>query len=398
MFVSQNRLKNKKTFRYYSQKSGIYFISILLLFIVIGGLTTIKPAYRFSSEIITKWTSDIDSSAFLYLLSMENRAFHSAYPKDKVEPNFSTIFFQVITNIKPDDPRSLLGQEIPGFSSFGNKIIMAGEGTNHMTLSIESSPPLEDVLKEREAVWDDADDSNDDEIVVEKDNPNNLTTGDRDVVFIYNSHNYESFLPHLPDVTDSNKAHHKEVNITKVSDRLAKKLNENGIGSYVDKTDTMKILNQNGWGYGRSYQASRTAVAEAVSTNKDLTYIFDIHRDSVPRELSTTEINGESYAMIYMVVGSKYDSYEKNLSLAVQLNQLIEEKYPGLSRGVIEKGDPGSNGVYNQDLSENALLMEFGGYENTLDELYRTADVIADVFSDFYWDAEKVDSTIGDDE
>jgi len=35
-------------------------------------------------------------------------------------------------------------------------------------------------------------------------------------------------------------------------------------------------------------------------------------------------------------------------------------------------------------------LIEFGGYDNTLEELYRTADVVAEVFSEFYWDAEKV--------
>lgn len=71
---------------------------------------------------------------------------------------------------------------------------------------------------------------------------------------------------------------------------------------------------------------------------------------------------------------------------------MVEEQYPGLSRGVIQKEGPGSNGVYNQDLSENAILIEFGGYDNTLEELYRTADVLADIFSDYYWDAEEVDA------
>lgn len=392
MFTSQKSNQYKKNFRLYFQKSSVYLISILLLFIIIGALTTIKPTYRFSSDIITKWTSDIESSAFLFLLGTENRAFQLAYPKDKIVPKLSTILFQVATNIKPDDPRSLLGQELPGFSSFGNQIIIAGEGTNHMNLSIESSPPLADVLKEREAVLDEsAQDVKEKDTDKVDDDSNQLTTGDRNVVFIYNSHNYESFLPHLPGVTDSNKAHHKEVNITKVSDRLAESLKEYGIGSYVDQTDTMSILNKNDWGYGRAYQASRATVAETVSTNKDLQYIFDLHRDSVPRKISTKDIDGVPHAKILMVIGAEYDHYEKNLSLATQLNQLIEEKYPGLSRGVITKKGPGNNGVYNQDLSENALLIEVGGYNNTLDELYRTADIVAEVFSEFYWEGEKVD-------
>lgn len=376
------------------KKSGLYIISIILLFLFIGLLTTIKPAYRFSFNLVTEWTSDVESSTFLYLLGMENRAFKNAYPKDKAIPKISNILFQMSTNIKPNDPRSLLGQELPGFSTFGNQIIIAGEGTNYMNLSIESSPPLEDVLKDRDAILGDPEETND---VTDKNEDKNkgdegkLTTGDRKIVFIYNTHNRESFLPHLPDMTDPNSAYHKEVNITKVSKHFAKALEAKGIGADVDDTDHMTVLNQKGWSYGQSYKASRPIVTEALASNKDIQYIFDIHRDSLPRDKTTKVINDKSYAKILMVVGAEYDSFEKNLKIATKLHELIDEKYPGLSRGVITKEGAGNNGVYNQDLSENSLLIEFGGYENTLEELYRTADIVAEVFSDYYWDAEKVD-------
>ncbi len=394
MFSKRTGYQIGKRITPFYKKSGIYLISIILLFVFIGLLTTIKPAYRFSSHIISEWTSNVDSSAFLYLLSMENRAFLQAFPEEKTMSKLSTIFFQVATNIKFNDPKSLLGQEFPGFTTFGNQIIVAGEGTNYMNLSIESSPPLEDVLEDREAVLDEIpaekEKEDDYEQTDKKEQTEQLTTGKRKVVFIYNTHNYESFLPHLPGVTDPNLAHHSEVNITKVSDRLAEKLAENGIGAQVDQTDIMQILKENDWGYGRSYRASRDSVAEVIATNKELQYVFDLHRDSVPREVTTKTIDGKDYAKILMVVGAEYTGYEKNLTLATELNALIEEKYPGLSRGVIKKEGPGSNGVYNQDLSENALLIEFGGYDNTLEELYRTADAVAEVFSEFYWDAEKV--------
>ena len=45
---------------------------------------------------------------------------------------------------------------------------------------------------------------------------------------------------------------------------------------------------------------------------------------------------------------------------------------------------------YNQDLSEKAILLEFGGHENSLDEIYRSVDAVAEVFSEYYWEAEKV--------
>src|SRR5690625_2533724 len=222
-------------------------------------------------------------------MGMENRAYKKAFPEDKALPKLSTTFFQIATNIKPDDPRSLLGHELPGFASFGNRIIVAGEGTNYTNLSIESSPPLEDVLEDREAVLDEPDE--DPSKGKEK---SKQSTRKKNVVFIYNTHTRESFLPHLPDVTDPDLAHHGEVNISKVSDRLAKTLKENGIGTNVDNTDVMNVLNDKGWEYSQSYDASRDIVEEAVAGNKDIQYVFDLHRDSIPRDKTTKEIDGKA--------------------------------------------------------------------------------------------------------
>lgn len=377
----------KKLLKHLYKKSGIYLISMIVLFITIGLLTTAAPAYRFSSETITDWTSEIESSTFLYLMGMENRTFKKAYPDDKSVPDLSTMLFQMATSIKPSDTRSLLGRELPGFATFENEIIVAGEGTDYTNLPFESAPPLEDILKEREAVADKSDEPEDSK---DKRDQNQLDNRDRDVVFLYNTHNRESFLPQLPGVNDPNLAQHGEVNVTKVSERFSKSLEAEGIGTQVDDTDVMKILNNNGWGYGQSYTASRKVVQEAFASNDNLQYVFDIHRDSQRRDKTTKKIKGKTYAKTVFVVGAEYDSYKENLTLATELHNLIEKKYPGLSRGVIQKKGPRSNGVYNQDLSQNSLVIEVGGVDNNLKELYRTADVIAEVFSEFYWDAEKV--------
>src|SRR5690625_2013508 len=153
MFHFKNNYR--KTFKPFYKNSSIYIISFIIIFVFIGFLTTIKPAYRLSSRAISKWTSDIDSSTFLYLLQTENRAFKHAYPEDYSFPRLTTIFFQIATNIKLDDPLSFLQQEMPGFSNYSQRIIVAGEGTDYSNLPIESSPPLEEVLKDREAVFDD---------------------------------------------------------------------------------------------------------------------------------------------------------------------------------------------------------------------------------------------------
>lgn len=369
------------------KRSGLYLLSIIILFLFIGAFTSTKPAYRFSFNLVSEWTSEIDSSTFLYLMSMENRAFRHAFSPDQDLPNMSSILLQMSTSIKLSDPLSFIGQELPGMSTFGQQIIIAGEGTNYLNLSVESSPPLEEVLEEREAIYEDATEEK------ESDEQEQRSTGEQNVAFIYTTHNRESFLPHLPDVTDPNLAYHQEVNITKVSEYFAEALAKHGIGAQVDNTDHMSVLHEKNWTYGQSYDASRPIVEEALAANQDIQYVFDLHRDSLPREQTTKVIEEEAFAKILMVVGAENKNFEQNLRIATTLHELINEKYPGLSRGVITKEGPGSNGVYNQDLLDNALLIEMGGYDNTLEELYRTTDVIAEVFSDYYWDAEKVDGS-----
>ena len=52
------------------------------------------------------------------------------------------------TNIRFNDVRSFVGKELPGFGKYDTEIVI-GEGTNYSNLPIESSVPLEEVVKER---------------------------------------------------------------------------------------------------------------------------------------------------------------------------------------------------------------------------------------------------------
>lgn len=382
-----DRTKKRLLIPFY-KKGGLYILCILILFILIGALTTIAPAYRFSSNTITEWTSKVESTTFLYLLGMENRAFQEAFPEDKSLPKLSNTLFQLATSVKPNDVRSLLGRELPGFSAFNNQIIVAGEGTNYTNLPIESSPPLDEILKDREASVTEPEET--DKEQEGKDKDKEPVKQEENVVFIYNTHNRESFLPLLPKVDDPNLAFHDKANVTKVSDRLAESLEDNGIGAIVDHTDFTKLLQEKGMERYQAYGVSRNAVKEAFASHKELSYVFDIHRDAQPKEVTTKTIKGKDFARIAIVIGGDNPERKENVAFADEIDSLLEKKYPGLSRGIIKNGGPGYNGVYNQDLSGNALVFEIGGYANTLEELYRSADALAEVFSDYYWDAEKV--------
>lgn len=365
----------------------VFIIFFIVLFTAIGLMTTSKPTSRLSSAIFSNWMNHMDGSVFTYLFSIEQPGILLASNVEQPDSSIMGAWLQMVTSVQMKDAKSLLSQEIPGFSTYENRIIVAGEGMNEIDpLAHESGPPLEIIFREREAV-DDTKEAKEEPTDEQK--PEQTTDG-KEVVFLYHSHNRESFLPHLPEETDADNAYHEEVNIKKISDRIHKKLKESGIGSQVDDTDIMQVLKDKDWKYGKSYEASRPVVETALQDNQDIQYIFDVHRDSLPRDKTIKEVEGKTYATILFVIGAEHKNYEKNLSLATKLHYAIEEKYPGISKGVITKEGANSNGVYNQDLSSNALLMEIGGYENTLDEMYLTADIVADVFSEHYWDAEKV--------
>jgi len=219
-----------------------------------------------------------------------------------------------------------------------------------------------------------------------------LSTGSKKVAFIYHSHSRESWLPELKDkgITEAKYAEDAEMNITLVGERLAEQLEERGVGATHSKTDYPTAVKGYNWNF--SYKYSRQTVVSAMASNKELTYFFDIHRDSQRREITTTEIDGKSYAQVYFIIGLRNENWEKNEAFATSIHNALEDKYPGLSRGIWGKGQKDGNGEYNQSLSENSVVIEIGGPENTLEESYRTADALAGVIAELYWQAEKVNA------
>lgn len=374
---------------------AVLFLFILLIFSISGLLTSLKPQFRPMSSSVNQAAMNINSELLYQLIGWENHHFLKVENNWTSAPNLTNFVFKLSNNINLDDPRSLLGRELPGFYQFDGRIVVAGEGTNYTNMPIESAPPIEIMLAEREAALQNLEGLETPAGDGEKPSaPPGQTTGDKKVVYVYFSHNRESYLPYLKGVTDPDKAYHSQINVTKIGDQLKTSLENRGIGTFIDKTDIQANLNKKGLGYGKSYQESRPVVQAAIASNRDLQYFIDIHRDSRRKDQTTVTINGKSYAKLVFVVGGKNPNHEKNERLATELHNLLQKKYKGLSRGVITKQEPGSNGIYNQNLSENAMLIEFGGVDNTFEELNRSADALAEVFSEYFWQAEKVDQDV----
>ncbi|MED4979233.1 stage II sporulation protein P [Geobacillus stearothermophilus] len=369
----------------------LIILGCMMMFMLVGALTSLRPEYRPSSSSLNDMAAHFPEEMFIRLFGLENRYFLQMLPKERQQTNYSSLLFRLATSINPDDPRSLLGSELPGFALYDSKILIAGEGTDYTNIPYESAPPLEVMFAERQASVEEleqAEQTQDEKALP----PPKQTTQGRKVVYIYHTHTRESYLPALKGVTDPNLAFHRSVNVTEVGEKLMEELEKRGIGAQVNKTDIEAELLKKGMPYTQAYNMSRQTVVAAMKQNRDLQYFIDIHRDARRRKYTTTTINGVDYARVAFIIGGENAEYEKNLQLATELHHLLQKKYPGLSRGVIKKQGAGTNGKFNQDLSRNAILVEFGGVDNTFAELFRSATAFADVFSEYYWQAEKVEA------
>ncbi|AIY05433.1 stage II sporulation protein P [Planococcus sp. PAMC 21323] len=217
----------------------------------------------------------------------------------------------------------------------------------------------------------------------------NLDTGhstfDKDVIYIYQSHSRESFLPYLKNVNAPEEAFHSIANVTLVGKMLGKALERRGIGTTVNSADIVKELDSRGMDYESSYFVSGEHVKRAIQKNQDLEIFLDIHRDSLRKDSTTINVNGDDYAQLLFIVGTGHKEFEKNLNFARELQLQLETNYPKVSKGILEKDKSEGNGVYNQNLAANAIIVEIGGVDNTVQELYRTVEALADVLSSNYW-------------
>ncbi|MDQ0888783.1 stage II sporulation protein P [Paenibacillus sp. V4I9] len=201
------------------------------------------------------------------------------------------------------------------------------------------------------------------------------------LVFIYHTHNRESFVPELQSISpeeaqsiDINK------NITSVGKHLSEKLEDFNIKALVDRTDYASEPN---FSYKDSYRLSRETMVSAIKSNPALKMVFDIHRSSLPREKTTTKINGIDIAKIQFVVSISNKHYQENIKFASKLHDQLESLYQGLSSQVTLKDAPTESSLsYNQDLFPNSLLVEIGGPENSLEEEYRAVDLLSKAIAD----------------
>ena len=191
------------------------------------------------------------------------------------------------------------------------------------------------------------------------------------IVYIYNSHQLENYNSTNLDIYGITP------NVLMASYLLKEKLNSRGISTIVEDANLTEFLSLNGWDHTNSYKASRIFILDKKNKYSSLKYFIDIHRDSVGRSGTTTNIGGKDYAKILFVVGLEHDNYKDNLKTSEEINSIVDKYYPGLSKGILKKEGIGVDGIYNQDISPNSILIEVGGVDNTIDEVLNTVEALS---------------------
>ena len=209
---------------------------------------------------------------------------------------------------------------------------------------------------------------NKENIIIES--PNNDVV-ENPIIYIYNTHQTEEYK----------KINENSYNITPTvmhaSLVFQSKLKELGINSIVEKNSIKEILDINSWSYRNSYKASKMLAENTLSDNPTIKYVIDIHRDSIPEKSSYTNIDGKNYARMMIVLGTGHDGYNNNLEMANRINNYLKEFDESITRGIDIKKN---SGIYNQDLSPTALLIEIGGEYNDISSVSNSLEVLANAY------------------
>ena len=182
------------------------------------------------------------------------------------------------------------------------------------------------------------------------------------IIYIYNTHQIEKY---------------SDYNVMDAASHLSS-LIEKSYQTYYEKESMSLYLDNYNLNYSNSYKASRYYINIAMNKYNGIKYLFDIHRDSCDKSITTLDYDNKKYAKILFVIGTDNNNMNKNEENAKKLNEILNNKVPNITRGLMYHGGKGYNGIYNQDVSENTFLVEVGSEENTKEEVINTINILSE--------------------
>ena len=202
-------------------------------------------------------------------------------------------------------------------------------------------------------------------------------TGEGPRVLILHTHTTESYLQsgQRYEETSPYRTLDPDHNMTALGRLLAERLRQAGIGVIHDEA-LHDYPSYNG-----SYSHAAAAIEQYLEEYPTISLILDLHRDAADTptgQMATRcRIDGAEAAQLMFVLGTdtrlKHPDWERNLSLALKLQVLLERENSGICRDLTL-----SKNRYNQHLGPPTLLVEIGAAGNTLAEAVPAAEALAE--------------------
>ena len=138
--------------------------------------------------------------------------------------------------------------------------------------------------------------------------------------------------------------------------------------------------------YNDAYKLSVQGVAAQLEAHPSLVLLIDVHRDALVDNDGTIykAVAGtvDNCAQVMMVMGTDasgqlHPNWKVNLSLAVEIQDALSQRWATLARPIVLRGSR-----FNQHLSTGMLLVEVGTHGNTLQEAIPAARLYARTVAD----------------
>ena len=205
------------------------------------------------------------------------------------------------------------------------------------------------------------------------------------IVLIYHTHTTERYIDSDVKIKDYYpRSHDNSKNVIAVGEEIVKTLKQNGINAIHDSTvhDYPEFTG--------SYSRSAKTVRDLIKQYPEIQIEIDIHRDSINEEKrgrikpTFKTKDGEKASQIMFVSGCGinkklgFPNWEKNLILALNIQRICENYFPGFTREMYVK-----NVRYNQNINTGSLLIEVGSEVNTIEESKRSGRMLGKAISIF---------------
>lgn len=213
-------------------------------------------------------------------------------------------------------------------------------------------------------------------------------------ILIYHTHGSEAYTQTEDTAymeTDAYRTTDCERNVVRIGEEIAQVFRTQGFQVIHDTTLYDYPV------YNGAYERSRKGVEQWLEEYPSIYLVLDVHRDALITQEGaayqfTAREGDKTVAQVMLVVGSgeggaEHPNWQKNLTLALALQDALGKRYEQLVRPVVLRSSR-----FNQHLSEGALLVEVGGHGNTLPQAIEAARMFARTTGAYFKSLIKSDS------